>query len=440
MKVFFKYIIVSFLLFFVVIPSVAQGKMRVLGGGDKVKISFKLINNLIVIPVTVNGKELSFILDTGASNTILFGITKIDSLTLNNTERIKLYGLGGGDPIDGLLSKGNKLQIKSIVGFEQQIHVVSDDKFDLSSQMGVTIHGIIGYDLFKDFVVAINYKRQRLTFYNPKKYKRPRSRRYKAFNMPIHYRKPFINAKAVLQDDSKHSLNLLIDSGNSDALWIFENSQNNIELHSKYFVDYLGEGLSGSVVGKRGKIQSFSIGDFVFKHPTTAFLDSLATERAGSQRFRQGSIGSLILQRFKVVIDYPHNKIYLKKAKSFKDEFRYNRAGVELVYSGKTIVEVKAVKSVVNKNDSQFIDFEIVYKYKFEPVYKIKKIRPNSVAERAGLRVGDVLYKMKGELAYKHTYKELVGFFYDDFGTNIHMVVYRDGVEKDIHFVLEKIL
>ena len=35
-------------------------------------ISFQLINNLVVIPIEINGKGLNFIFDTGVNKTIVF--------------------------------------------------------------------------------------------------------------------------------------------------------------------------------------------------------------------------------------------------------------------------------------------------------------------------------------------------------------------------------
>ena len=440
MRIFFKNLGFILLLITVVATSNAQENMRIVGGASKQKISFKLVNNLMIIPVSVNGKELSFILDSGASNTIIFGLTGIDSLTLRNIEKVKLSGLGSGTPIEGILSKNNLLQIGNISGFRQRIYAISNDKFDLSTQMGETIHGIIGYNLFKNFVVAINYKRKQLVFYTPETYKPPASKRYKQFDLPLHHRKPYLSAKIILSDKSEHRVKLLIDSGNSDALWIFENADSGLLPPDAHFVDYLGEGLSGSVIGRRSKIRSFSIGEFVFKNPTTAFLDSIATQNTSSHHYRQGSIGSLILQRFKVIIDYPNNRLYLKKTRSFKNEFRYNRAGIELAYAGKTIVETENLKSVKEEGDSNIINFQIVSKYSFEPVYSIRKVRYESVAAKAGLQSGDILYKIKGNPAYKYTYKEIIGFFYDDFGTTIEMVVYRGGKEVKIDFKLEKLL
>ena len=55
------------------------------------KIKFKLINNLILIPVEINGVELSFILDTGVSKPIVFNILNVsETLKINNSEKIFL--------------------------------------------------------------------------------------------------------------------------------------------------------------------------------------------------------------------------------------------------------------------------------------------------------------------------------------------------------------
>src|SRR5210317_386904 len=71
------------------------------------KVKFQLIDNLIIVPVSVNGVELSFLLDSGVSKPILFNITNIDTLQVNNVETVYLRGLGGGEPIEALKSQNN---------------------------------------------------------------------------------------------------------------------------------------------------------------------------------------------------------------------------------------------------------------------------------------------------------------------------------------------
>ena len=117
------------------------------------KVHFELVNNLMVIPMEVNGAQLSFILDTGVSHPILFNLADQDSIQLNNVSEIKLRGLGDGEPLRALKSTHNTFRLGSIRNFSQQLYVVLDKEMNFSPSLGIPVHGIIGYDLFRDFVV-----------------------------------------------------------------------------------------------------------------------------------------------------------------------------------------------------------------------------------------------------------------------------------------------
>lgn len=408
----------------------SQSEMRFIGKNNKQKIHFETNNNLIIIPITVNGKNLSFILDSGASKTIIFNVASNDSIILNKSKKIKLRGLGSGEPIEGIRSEDNIIKIKNIMGIHQTIYVVFDNKFDLSLKMGKTIHGIIGYDLLKNFVTKIDYRKKQLIFYNSKDFSPPNSKKYKNFSLHFHHKKPYLDALVNLSDTSRHSTKLLIDSGNSDALWLFENIEAGITTQNNFFIDHMGDGLSGSIDGKRSKIKSFRIGSFIFNNPTVAFLDSTATSYARSYEDRDGSIGSRILNRFTVYLDYPHQRIYLKKTKSFDKEFKYNRAGIELMYAGKTLVKENNIVNKTILGNQQFeertsIRFEIDYKYSFKPIYAIYKIRPGSPAEQIGLQVNDIISEINGKPAYEYKLQEIRNLFYDDVGTPIKFKINR---------------
>ena len=71
------------------------------------KVKFQLINNLIIIPMEINGSELSFILDSGVGRPILFNISDQDSIQINNVSEITIRGLGQGEPIQALRSRNN---------------------------------------------------------------------------------------------------------------------------------------------------------------------------------------------------------------------------------------------------------------------------------------------------------------------------------------------
>ncbi len=61
----------------------------------KITIPFQLINNLIFIPINVNGVELNFLLDTGVEETILLSLDDKEGLNFNNVEKIKRTSISG---------------------------------------------------------------------------------------------------------------------------------------------------------------------------------------------------------------------------------------------------------------------------------------------------------------------------------------------------------
>ncbi|MGI9546208.1 MAG: retropepsin-like aspartic protease, partial [Flavobacteriaceae bacterium] len=100
------------------------------------KIRFELVNNLIIVPIEVNGIKLSFILDSGVNKPILFNLADQDSISLNNVSEISIRGLGSGEPIKALVSKGNTFKIENIVNTNQQLYVVLDKEMNFSPRLG----------------------------------------------------------------------------------------------------------------------------------------------------------------------------------------------------------------------------------------------------------------------------------------------------------------
>ena len=101
---------VLFFLFLSIVPMTAQQGFRFIKEDQKkTVIAFQMINNLIFIPIKVNGVELNFLLDTGVEETILFSLEDKGDVSFYNVKKIKLTGLGKEDSIEGLRSTGNTL-------------------------------------------------------------------------------------------------------------------------------------------------------------------------------------------------------------------------------------------------------------------------------------------------------------------------------------------
>lgn len=442
----FCYITFSIFILFNSFNGFTQERFRMLNSKSKQVIPFKLLSNLIVFPIEVNGNDLNFILDSGVGATILFNLNSQDSIQLKNAKKIRLKGLGMEDAIEAILSTGNHFKINNIISENQKLYVVSNDNFDLSSKMGVTIHGIIGYEILKDFVVKINYNTKKIIFYNPNNYVREDCNKCETFDLEFHRLKPYINIGVRFNEDANNlvPVKMLIDSGGSDAMWLFENSKPEILPPTLFFRDFLGEGLSGEIYGKRSKIYSLVLGKFELLNPTVSYPDSLSVAQALSFTERNGSIGGTVLKRFTVMFDYRKSKITLKQGNYFKEPFRYNMSGIELVYNGKILVK-ELDKGAISYSDANIssnnkITLDYSYKFTFKPTYKIHNITVGSPAYEAGLQKGDIVIKINGKYTYDLKLEEIVEKFYQKENTKIELVVERGGRDYQYTFRLKDVL
>ncbi|MCB0461528.1 MAG: aspartyl protease family protein [Flavobacteriaceae bacterium] len=434
---------IAFLFLWCGLFSFSQGKF-VLQERDKDRINFKLINNLIVIPVEINGVELSFLLDTGVSKPIIFNFLNItEELKINQTEKLYLRGLGEGESVEALISRNNIFKIGNALSISQSLYAVFDPDLNFAPRLGVPIHGIIGYDFLKDFVVEINYASRYLKLYTPDKYKTKRCSSCEIFDIEFFNNKPYINA-VVTMNNQEIPVTLLIDSGGSDALWLFHDEERGIDIPEKYFDDFLGRGLSGSVYGKRAKVDGFSLGKFKLDRVNVAFPDSTSISFARKFKERSGTISGEVLKRFNIIFDYPNRKISLKRNRNFSDPFYYNKSGISLEHDGvrvvKTVEQDRGISRFQSVNESVATSSLMSsgsYKYSLAPSFKIVELRIDSPAYRAGIEVGDVILNINNKHAHLYSLQQIIQMFFDEDGKRIRLLIDRKGVQKKFEFKLE---
>ncbi|TYC12877.1 PDZ domain-containing protein [Bizionia gelidisalsuginis] len=409
------------------------------------KIPFELINNVIIIPVEINGIKRSFLLDTGVSRPILFDfINASDSIPILNSKKIFLKGLGNDGVVEALKSSHNTFKVGNAINLDQSFYIVFDSSIDFAPKLGVPIHGILGFDFFKDLIVEINYARKFLKITSPERYKNKKCRRCETFNIQFYNDKPYINV-TVTVNTKTIPVKLLIDSGSSDALWLFENESTGLYVHDYYFNDILGYGLSGVVNGKRSKIDAVSFKALVVKNPKAAFPDPETIRDLVKIKGRKGSIGGELLKRFNCVVNYRDNQLTLKRNRNFKAPFSYNKSGITLENSGLRLVTES--NSKLQHNFNPFLEkynklqVKAVYvseeKMVFKKAFTISQIRDDSPAHRAGLRVGDVVLTVNGNDTKTYNLQKLMGEFYEDEGKKTILQVDRQGVLLKVKFNLE---
>jgi clan AA aspartic protease (TIGR02281 family) len=122
-------------------------------------VAMELRLNLIVVTVGVNGVPKKFILDTGASHTVISD-KLAQELGLTEVEKSKARGAGG--EIDVSIVRVDSFSIGTLVVKDLSCTVASAK--EMSSMLGEDISGVLGYNVLSQFTITVDYEARRLTF------------------------------------------------------------------------------------------------------------------------------------------------------------------------------------------------------------------------------------------------------------------------------------
>ncbi len=394
------------LLFFPPTPASAQPYFNSFRPDDslakKLVIPFKATQNLILIPLFLNHSDtLWFILDSGVRNTILFRMPEKDSLQMTGSRVLQIGGLGTGENVSVLHTYNNIIQIPGITGMNQDVLLVNDSTFKIKNRLAVNVHGIIGYALFKDFIVEINYPEERLTLYRPSAF-RPKGRG-RELEFELIDQKPFIEVPVTFSHGKSSLHKLLLDSGAGFSAALFLSGQERKAIGSSGIYGTLGYGLNGHMKGYLSRIEALQLGPYLIRNPLITFPDSMATGKGRLPEYHIGIIGMDILKRFHLTISYPDQKIWLKKNRMFRNHFLYNSSGIEIERPFENL-----------------------------PLYMVKEVREGSVAARAGILPGDQLVEVNGKESKEMELSELIGLFSGRPHKRLKITVLRNG--EELHF------
>ena len=326
-------------------------------GLKKIEIPFERQGNFIIVRVIFEGLfPLRFILDTGAEHTIL---TKKDIpmlLGIPFERSINLMGTDMKTQVVAHIIRKVKLQLPN-VSFTKDIIVLDDDYFEFDKFAGLEVHGIIGAEALRGYVVKFDYARQLITLYDPSVFKAADRKHFEELPLQIIRSKPYLTTSAQIQNDSVVQLKLLLDTGAALSLLLHTYSTPGLSLPTQVIKGNIGTGLGGEIEGYVGRIKKLQLGRNQLIEPISNFQELVTLSDSTYLNGRNGLIGGEILSRFNFIIDLNNEKLYLQPNKYFKYKFKYDKSGLILIAGGATL-NMFAVYGVLPKSPAEEAGFQ----------------------------------------------------------------------------------
>jgi hypothetical protein len=298
----------------------------------KARVPLLLQRNLLVISARLNGfGPFNFLLDTGVSTSIITSAKLADSLHLRHGDKFRVIGAGGSDTgLQAYQTDSVCVTIRSVEAPHLTMLVLSEDVLNLSGYVGVPIHGILGSELFRSFVVAPHPEQETMELIAPTHYRAPRGKYWSSLPLTIENNKAYFVAPVQLSDSLTMRLKLVLDTGASHALSLETDSDPNLVAPAKRLHADLGRGLTGVVRGYLARVPILHLGRYQMRSVLTSFPDAADVHRRIDVP-RNGNVGYELLKRFSLVIDYPHHRMLLRPNTRFSDPFEHDMCGLDLM-------------------------------------------------------------------------------------------------------------
>ncbi len=382
----------------------------------KVIVPFYSSNSLIIVPISINGNTpLNFLVDTGVRANILFSKKLGDALGLSYTRKINLMGADGTTTLPAFISPLNTIDLGPLEGVFQNLLVLEEDFLELEAVIGIPIYGIIGHEFFKNNPIKINYDDGLIDFYK-RDAVRWRPLFYRKLEMSVEEEKPYIYAKIQQKNGSVIGPKLLIDTGANHGVLLNRETSKEIILPPLTIETELGQSLGGVLYGFIGRLSSLRFAGLKMTEVLTSYPEENAYSYIFKKSGRQGSLGSEVLGRTRLIFDYPRNRLLVKKGEDFYLPFQFDMSGI-------------VVKKIPNDENRMYVSI----------------VRKNSPAEGAGVLPFDEILSINKIPTFIWEMPEVVKLLRSEEGKEIEMKIRRyEGMDltkyEDLQFkfVLKK--
>lgn len=362
--------------------------------GNGTTIPFRLVNNHIYMEVRLNGRPYDVLFDTGGLNVITPAVAR--ELGLKAEGAVQATGSGEGSK-DAGFTKVTRTQIGDAFLDNQTFVVIDLEAF--KEVEGKPITGIVGYEVFKRFVVRLDYENSKIALIEPANfaYRGPGVR----VAMDLNERTPEvmgeidgIPGKFALDTGSRSTLDLMSP---------FVAKHNLIQRYGAKYQGVTGWGVGGPARSWIVRGKRFSLGGVSVDAPVV----ELSQAKAGSfvDAYQAGNVGAGVLKKFNIVWDYPRHQIFFEKNKHHAERDVFDRAGFW-----------------INLGDGAFDVVDVI---------------AGAPADQAGLKPGDRIVTVNGKKAGEITLPDVRLLKKAPPGTNLILEILRNGQRQTINILLK---
>lgn len=259
----------------------------------------------------------SFLFDTGANGLILDGaFARSHKIPTISSERLfgeKSYTYGGGE---------GRMETEFVRNVSMDIHTISLDHENvrvlelnelLGESLGHKIDGIIGYDVFKDYLIDIRFDLGYMRFAQRKE--NIDLSNYAELAYDNNYQKPLVPIQMNLKNGEHITARCIFDMGSAEGLALNSRKIFDEQLFSKTNVYNCDDNRLGGIGGITSncytKIASIEIGDRLIFESVEVELSRDKRGALGWHDMYDGLLGMDIIRHYHVVIDQKNKTIYL---------------------------------------------------------------------------------------------------------------------------------
>jgi hypothetical protein len=301
-------------------------EMAHFGGGrsetDPVPFTF-YNSNRIYIPGQVNGHAVDLLLDSGAGTTVL-DTHYADSIGLETEGKGVANGTGGQAGV--AFAHDVRVTIGNMTLRVPTVAVI--DLSGVAKRLGMPMPAILGADVFKQLIVDLDFGRRTIAFHDPAGFTVPAG----AVTVPATQGGGLRTVPVRIENGPE--VQVAFDIGNGGPLLIYPSYWQSHHLLSHRTVSaHLSGGVGGARQEKVITVKRLTFAGHTF-HNVPAVLSSPGVQAVDADR-SAGNVGLPVYSRFRLMTDYPHDRLYLiPNAKGLDAPFPRDRSGLSVVKEG----------------------------------------------------------------------------------------------------------